>query len=1177
MGLALLSTYGIGQLAKKETTIPINSLRYLNAGLGWQIGSNWAKVAGREVNPYKGTVKATYGDVALDWAKRFEESFGGIPRTLDIFPFSAQFLYSKANLTIPQEEVLTFKNYYEKLIGRSLTPEELIGNLTIKEGQLYNEVGETLLSNVRLMPRVWDPKVPGAENVTHHTRLSQAYESTIGARSVSAKKSDFPFLVTGGKTKAQAFGRQAEALGIEYSSRYFRLLDDPVEALAEITSGRVRLNVGERPWYQDLVRNRFGTGGRREGMGLLDLWKTHAKQILPYALGIGVAYAALTEASKRLTDKTPVQWGAEVAARGQLAYTGLSDITGLTALHKKQEEIAPGSTSPFVVPAFGLSGGLTGMAIEAARSRFTAAKTDKWTWAVANQATHELPEALDFLKKIPYLGERFFSKPMTLTSRGFKVGAIAGAALALPFALGMFGADKDTEQLQQEMAGVRDVEIRRDRWWEFSKVPYEGSKDKAFFAPHWYRRAMDDSREVGIYGKEEAGKPVTQFLKSLVDPYRIESRHYFDRPYPISGAGDIGFGPLGSLWNMTIGKILKPPMRMHESELEFKGGTLQIERPEERPAYELGGLKPETPQNPYGLRYQLGELAMRISEMGGLKGFIASSIKKRLTGSGDFFDEDTLASAADIESSNRQYYDQNLGGAALLSEGWRRFMPPDRFQIKQINPIENTMPSWIPSEDYVTNFHQGDPFTKVERGETRMPGPGFAARYPELEDVNPEVYPDIYKHKILGDIAPTSQQFKFYAGRVAAQLTSGELSPAYQSIYDETKRQVAEKSVKKEFAPFSSDSLIGGYWDAIKTVGRMNPLEHLFPISPIHKFAGPVDPLQDYLESQVYSREQTSWDRPIESFIKPALNVALHDMGIDFIPSETQKRNDIEGYFDKLEYTKYRALGQAAYAADDTQSAFAFNRRAEGTVTGVDAYASPEVVERTLPRSERPYFDAFANVDDPKLQAQIRSYVPEYTRPLYEAAWKKRRYAAIAVQDSVSSNEEDVMDKIEGDRAAGGSVMSESIWDAYQGYNDASGMGPNRYADFAKTAELNNYYRSEPLPGPDWIGNSPSVSLDDVKLKVIQEESLNMHDFGLWENQSRSMDRKPYVDEAVSTMRTRGDVSNTLTDMLLKRKLSSVNSFITDSASAGGQIDVELYEDRKEDYKSKLRRMGLIH
>ena len=131
-----------------------------------------------------------------------------------------------------------------------------------------------------------------------------------------------------------------------------------------------------------------------------------------------------------------------------------------------------------------------------------------------------------------------------------------------------------------------------------------------------------------------------------------------------------------------------------------------------------------------------------------------------------------------MTSTSRRYYEKELGagiGPAPgmnemfgYSEPLRRFIQREGFE-PQANEIPNTMPSWMPGKDYYTDFHKGDPFVKVDQGFARLPGAGYAALHPELEDVNPEDYPDIHKMAILADVAPYSREYNTRDLRPAAQ------------------------------------------------------------------------------------------------------------------------------------------------------------------------------------------------------------------------------------------------------------------------------------------------------------------------------------------------------------------------------------------------------------------------
>ena len=130
---------------------------------------------------------------------------------------------------------------------------------------------------------------------------------------------------------------------------------------------------------------------------------------------------------------------------------------------------------------------------------------------------------------------------------------------------------------------------------------------------------------------------------------------------------------------------------------------------------------------------------------------------------------------------SRRYYERELGAGLGpspslqehfgYSEPLRRFIQREGFE-PQANEIPNTMPSWLPGDDCMTNFKVGDPYVRVDDGYARLPGAGYEALHPELKDVNPEDYPDIHKLHILSDVAPYSREYNQVLSSCANQRTS---------------------------------------------------------------------------------------------------------------------------------------------------------------------------------------------------------------------------------------------------------------------------------------------------------------------------------------------------------------------------------------------------------------------
>jgi hypothetical protein len=106
------------------------------------------------------------------------------------------------------------------------------------------------------------------------------------------------------------------------------------------------------------------------------------------------------------------------------------------------------------------------------------------------------------------------------------------------------------------------------------------------------------------------------------------------------------------------------------------------------------------------------------------------------------------------------------------------------------------MASWLPGDDYYTNFHEGDPFIKIDEGYARLPGAGYAALHPELKDVDPEDYPDIHKMSILADVAPYSREYHTFRQKVGQQAQGNtELEIEYEKILNRVK-QTRESVIK---------------------------------------------------------------------------------------------------------------------------------------------------------------------------------------------------------------------------------------------------------------------------------------------------------------------------------------------------------------------------------------------
>jgi hypothetical protein len=147
----------------------------------------------------------------------------------------------------------------------------------------------------------------------------------------------------------------------------------------------------------------------------------------------------------------------------------------------------------------------------------------------------------------------------------------------------------------------------------------------------------------------------------------------------------------------------------------------------------------------------------------------------------------------------------NLSGQEHFgyTEPFRRFVQRESFE-PQANAISNDAPSWLPGDDYYTNFHQGDPYVKVDQGFARLPGAGYEAIHPELEGVDPEDYPDMNKLAILADVAPYSREYNTFRQKVGAAVHGNtEVEIEYEKILHRVK-QTRESIIRMKDRHFTA-------------------------------------------------------------------------------------------------------------------------------------------------------------------------------------------------------------------------------------------------------------------------------------------------------------------------------------------------------------------------------------
>jgi hypothetical protein len=115
--------------------------------------------------------------------------------------------------------------------------------------------------------------------------------------------------------------------------------------------------------------------------------------------------------------------------------------------------------------------------------------------------------------------------------------------------------------------------VRKGRYWSLGNTPFTGGKIE-YYAPNWYRRTMSDYKWTDSqWGSRDEyfanapfptlDHPFAPIKHFITDPYHWEEKHYQDRPYMMSAPAFSNVPIVGPTLSATIGKILKPQIKMH--------------------------------------------------------------------------------------------------------------------------------------------------------------------------------------------------------------------------------------------------------------------------------------------------------------------------------------------------------------------------------------------------------------------------------------------------------------------------------------------------------------------------------------------------------------------------------------------------------------------------------------
>lgn len=690
-------------------------------------------------------------------------------------------------------------------------------------------------------------------------------------------------------------------------------------------------------------------------------------------------------------------------------------------------------------------------------------------------------------RRIQDMGFGAIGKMPMPTGRFGKLATVGVAAFGAHQLLtgGLLGSKDTADDLRDIYSGKKQIAVKASRFWEGGGTPFEGG-DTKYYRTHQYNLMMNRVREKGVWGSDEDDiSPIGKFFRKNFT-YDLERRQYHDRPYPISNAAFSDVPIIGGVLASTIGRVIKPSKVMHAGDWmrPGAGGGLEyahvFEGSRREPAVDLGAHH-GVPSSPYSIGNQASFLSYQFRELEGMTGWAKNVVQQTITGEDAWgADGKQLADSSAMTSNRLRFWESQMGGALFTNEFLRRVLPAYRSEIDRINPIANSMPSWLPDK-----FKWGDPYRSVEWGESRLPGAGYAALHPELKGLDAEAYPLLYRYGILSDVAPMSAEYNIVKQAVYKKRQEGAYNDkqiAYMNQVDTQHNRVVsgfvEDRMHKNAIRLPGSSLSRNAWAGGQELARSvaAPAEYLVPMGfrPMQKLASDRGMIEQYEYERMYGTPLAFWDKPVRDWLRPSAYSALNMMGWQGKPQWRENADEAGEYFDKLEFQKWMMLKEQAELQGDSSAAERYRYAASNTRQGVNPQGSPMGIYWTMPAEERKFFNAFAHASG-KDRHRIMEMVPSDQQHLYKAIWSR-------------------MDSGDTDFWAG---ASSAVSD---GHLQQQLQSAAQYMD------------SHAQPPEDWIGWHEDVDMNDIKVRYVDRIGGELHDYGVWESQLKKSMQQPMLD-----------------------------------------------------------------
>ena len=396
------------------------------------------------------------------------------------------------------------------------------------------------------------------------------------------------------------------------------------------------------------------------------------------------------------------------------------------------------------------------------------------------------------------------------------------------------------------------------------------------------------------------------------------------------------------------------------------------------------------------------------------------------------------------------------------------------------------------------------------------------------------------------------------------------IDPQLTSLVEQAENEKNQEGIRTYYT--LPEQAIGSSWevfshDIVSRIGITVPI--LGPMLA-NKMLPVRDELEGYLKREVYDTDEYDWAKPYTTMIRPIseqlkatdpftatmggfitgtliganpiAKVVMSTAGAmyfgassamrgistgkltgGYVPGYVTERRRMDEYFDSLEYIKMRRLEKKAQGEGLQDLASHFMDLKGRTVASLDYSLGAKQFMRSaliaLPTREKQLFMSSMDASSGR-RRQILEYVPEYVKPVYQAAWAKQ-----------------------GDNAFDYSNIRKS---------------PD-----ARAAE---YFASHGMPDPTWAGFHPDVAMDAVRVKTMDSVwgsvGSDLHRSGVFGNVAAKLRTEfPSPDLSVFNFYNRSGLDGAARQQLeAELMLSGITDYDIDESLGQGLENIVNYD-----------------